>query len=509
MQSGKKLKRWPRESDVVITTSNAAVDALTKALEDVDNKVGAGRAVGQVARRFRPVAPTSWEAFRFAAQKAVEPWFKREAKAVVYTIVDPYFGLTDQDPGPDIVIDEGGSAGVRVRCMADVEPEEVTWLWGSRIPRGKLTEIVGDPGVGKSTLTTAIVATLTNGRPLPGDEWGGVYNFVNVLLLSAEDGAGDTIRPRLDRAGADVSRVHLFDGIEGRDGGLDPFDLKNPLHRLHLARLIDELDVGLLIIDPLTAYLGGVDSHRDADVRGVLTPLAEIAESSGCAVLAVRHLNKGNGGKAVYRAGGSIGFTAAVRSSMLVGRVDEESNERAVVVIKSNLAATPNPVGFSLEDGRFEWTGTPDVVAADLLRPDSDSDERGDREITKEWLVGVLRDGPMPSIDIYKKADTELSVSKRTVKRAKSSLGGSVRACRESHGNVGGGRWVWELASGTPPPPDPLATREPGTLAKTVAAQGLSTPEGSEKPQGDQDNLTDPLADFDDPAADVFDGLEE
>ena len=397
------------------------------------------------------------------------------------------------------------AVGARVRCMADVPPEEVEWLWGARIPRGKLSEIVGDPGVGKSTLTTEIVACVTTGRALPGDDrFDPSPQPTNVLLLSAEDGAGDTIRPRLDRAKADVSRVHLFDGIGRPDGGVDPFDLREPSHRQYLAELIKDLDVGLLVIDPLNAYLGGVDTHRDADVRGVLAPLAEIAESTGCAILVIRHLNKGSGGRAIYRAGGSIGFTAAVRSSMLVGQVDEESDERAIVVIKSNLAGFPPPVGFSLEDGRFMWTGTPNVVASDLLRPESDSDERTDRTETVAWLIDVLEAGPIPSDELFERANAELSVSKATVKRAKRSLGDAVKASRESLGNTGAGRWIWELTARVSRPADPLGDLEVDTLATTVVPQGISIHEGA---QGAQDNLCDPLAGCSTPEPSLFEGL--
>ena len=209
----------------------------------------------------------------------------------------------------------------RVRQLSDVAPESVTWVWRDRIPRGKLSEIVGDPGEGKSTLVTEVVGCLTTGRALPDDE---PRSFSEtVLLLSAEDGAGDTIRPRLDSAGADVSRVHLLDGIE-EDGVLAPLDLRSPTHRRYLANEVDRLGPSMVVIDPLTAYLGSTDSHRDSEVRGVLAPLAELADETGTAILAIRHLNKGSGAKAIYRAGGSIGFTAAVRCSMLVGRVDED-----------------------------------------------------------------------------------------------------------------------------------------------------------------------------------------
>ena len=479
----------------MIATSRDALDELKGALADVDNQVGASIALMTVVGRFRPEAPTQWDAFQLGAEKLLEPWFKDTTQAAVWAVASQYRDRKDSVHQADDA--EAGSAGARVRCMADVEPEEVTWLWYARIPRGKLSEIVGDPGAGKSTVTLEIVACKTTGRPLPGDEFGGEHEPINVLLLNAEDGAGDTIRPRLDRAGADVSRVHIFDGIERADGVLDPFDLKDAIHRSYLASLVEDLDIGLLVIDPLNAYLGGgTDSHKDAEVRGVLAPLAALAETSGCAVLTVRHLTKGSTTRAMYRAGGSIAFTAAARCSMLVGQVDEESDDRALVVVKLNLTAVPPPVGFSLADGQFKWNGTPDVSASDLLRPDADSDERTDRSDTVEWLLAVLEGGPVPSGELFTLAKEELSVTEKTVKRARYTLGDKVEVCRESTGNEGGGRWIWKLARRTEGDV-PLAKSENVPLAGTVIPQGLSASDGAKNPQGGQGTVCGPLADSD------------
>ncbi len=348
-----------------------------------------------------------------------------------------------------LLADEGQKpTGPRVRVMADVEPEEVRWLWGARIPRGKLSEIVGDPGEGKSWLTIALVGLLTTGRPLPGDP-----DFdrepETVLLLSAEDGPGDTIRPRLDAAGADVSRVHLLEGVTNAQGHPDPVNLKDGVHRLWLADLVGELGAGVVVIDPLSAFLGDTDAYRDNEVRSILAPLADMAERTGAAVLAVRHLTKGSATRAIYRAGGSIGFTGSARASMLVGRVEEGSEERAVIVIKSNLAAFPDPVGFTLEEGAFRWTGTPKVTAGDLLRGDGDPDDRHDRADTVTWLRALLEDGPQASVDVLKAAERELGVSRSTVHRARRSMGPEVVVERinEPGADRGSGRWIWSLSS--------------------------------------------------------------
>ena len=172
----------------MIHTVEAARDALRSALGDVDNQVAAARALLSVVGKCRLPARTSWDAFQLAAEKLLEPWFKDTTQAAVWAVVDQYRNRLAADPDQGSSEDDGaGNSGARVRCMADVGPEDVAWLWASRIPRGKLAEIVGDPGIGKSWLTTEIVACLTTGCPLPGDEFGGEYEPISVLLLSAED----------------------------------------------------------------------------------------------------------------------------------------------------------------------------------------------------------------------------------------------------------------------------------------------------------------------------------
>jgi len=372
----------------------------------------------------------------------------------------------DTDPeGPQ---EEREPAGPRVRVMADVEPEEVRWLWGARIPRAKLSEIVGDPGEGKSWLTMALVGLMTSGRPLPGDP-DLDRPPERVVLVSAEDGPEDTIRPRLDAAGADLDRVHILDGIVNAKGFLDLLNLQEPLHRLWLADLVTSLEASVLIIDPLSAYLGSTDSYRDSEVRGILAPLANMAERTGAAVLTVRHLTKGSASRAIYRAGGSIGFTAAVRNSMLVGRVEEGSEERACLVIKSNLAAFPDPVGFTLEGGSFQWTATPKVTAGDLLRGDGEPDDRRDRADAVEWLRAFLARGPQASTDLFKAAERELGVSEKTIKRARHAMEDEIIVERlsEPGGERGAGRWIWRLRSrgphpqAVPVPLDPVPLEQP------------------------------------------------
>lgn len=179
--------------------------------------------------------------------------------------------------------------------LADVEPEPVRWLWPGRIPIGMLTLIAGDPGVGKSFLTCALAAAVSTGGGWP-DEPDDRRRPASVVIMNAEDTLANTIRPRLDAAGADVRRIHSLTTVRRRDGTLAGFRLGADLPRLEEA--LDTLeDVQLLVVDPVSAYLGGQDEHKNAEVREILTPLQQLAERRGVAVVLITHMNKGSGGK--------------------------------------------------------------------------------------------------------------------------------------------------------------------------------------------------------------------
>jgi len=121
--------------------------------------------------------------------------------------------------------------------------------------------------------------------------------------------------PRVIAAGADVSRVHIVvaSQVIASDGtpALRGVDLGRDIAVLEaLLESID--DVALIVIDPMTAYLGRIDSHVNADVRGLLMPLTQLAERYGAAIIAVTHLRKSADSEALRAVSGSLGFVAAV-----------------------------------------------------------------------------------------------------------------------------------------------------------------------------------------------------
>lgn len=325
-----------------------------------------------------------------------------------------------------------------VRCLADVHPQGVSWLWPLRFPLGKLSLVSGDPGLGKSFLTMCIVAHVTTGRQWPD---GSECLMGSALILNAEDDAADTIRPRLDAMDADVARVCVLDAIREKEKSRG-FALANDLPQLERV-LHDRPGMRLLVIDPISAYLGGrVDSHKNSDVRGLLAPLSELAARSGVAVIAVTHLSKSsNGGKSVYRSMGSLAFTAAARSVWSVSRAKDDGERRLLLPIKQNLSYAVNGLAYRIVNGALEWEpGAVEMTADDALAEEMLSHSESKSEMAVGWLQRLLADGPV-AVTAIKQNAKAAGLSWRTVERAKEVV--RVEAVRQGFG--GNGEWVWNL----------------------------------------------------------------
>ena len=338
----------------------------------------------------------------------------------------------------------------RLVCLADVKAERVEWLWKGRIPRGKLTLLDGDPGVGKSTVTLDIAARVSTGKEMPDGSTG---SLGRVLLLGDEDGLADTIRARLDAAEADCSRIFSVAAIRIEDGerrAVLPDDIGAIEDRLK-----DHGDISLLIIDPLVAYLvDEVNSHRDQHVRRALAPLAQMAEQTGCAVIMVRHLNKGGGSNALYRGGGSIGIIGASRSAMFAAVDPDDDSRRVLAMSKANLSAPVPALGYRqlqvvlpepdefrrpIETSRIEWLGATEHTAASLNATPADPAEKSALDDAKDFLLDLLEPGPVEAKQGQKKA-RDAGISERTLGRAKASL--SVRSTKREFQP---GAWEWSL----------------------------------------------------------------
>ena len=346
-----------------------------------------------------------------------------------------------------------GSGEAVYRRLADIEAKPIRWLWPGRIARGKVFMLAGHPGLGKSQAMISMAAIVTIGGTWPVDR--APCERGSVILLSAEDDAGDTIRPRLEAAEADLTRIYVLEAIRepsNRDGSLitRPFNLGEDMARLSdLARKLG--DVALIVIDPITAYLGGVDSYKNAEVRGVLAPLAAMAAEVEAAIVCVSHLNKAGGPEAMLRVMGSLGFVAAARAAYLVAKDPEDETRRLFLPMKNNLAEDRGGLAFrvrgrdlgrGIETSCVEWDADPVTMTADeALTPAADPEERSEMEDAQGFLRELLGDGPVPSKQVRSDADGA-GYSWATVRRAQKALGvGAARA-----GGIGSkGSWVWCL----------------------------------------------------------------
>ncbi len=335
--------------------------------------------------------------------------------------------------------------------LSDVQSERLSWVWPGYLPVGKLVMIDGDPGLGKSTVTLDWIARITRGLPFPGAA--GLAAPAGAVLLTLEDGLGDTIRPRLEAAGADLTRVVALRGVMKKGVEQIPA-LPDDLGSIEAA--IASVGARMVVIDPIIAYLGGgVDSHRDQDVRRALGPLAQLAERLGVTIVLVRHLNKTQGGSAIYRGGGSIGMIGAARLGLMVARDPDDAKARVLSVVKSNLAAEAPSLRYRLESmpsgvARVAWLGESPYSADDLLRGETkDEHQAPTLHAAVRFLREVLARGPVKFTEIDRMAKADLHAY-TTLQRAATELG--VEKKRIGFG--ASGYYEWSLPGEEPPPPN-------------------------------------------------------
>ena len=309
--------------------------------------------------------------------------------------------------------------------MSDVELQEVNWLWKPYIPFGKITIVQGDPGEGKTTFALQLAAACTSGGALPGMENTEPFN---VIYQTAEDGLGDTIKPRLIEANADESRV------------LNINEDTNPLYLSdeRIEKAILQTNAKLMILDPIQGYVGEkVDINRANEIRSVLKKLSSVAERTGCAIVLVGHLNKAKGASSAYRGLGSIDFRAAARSVLLVGRLKNEPNVRVIVHDKSSLAPEGKSIAFNLGNEKgFHWLdGYSDISSEELLCGISNETKTA---VAEDLIRDMLEDGAeVPADEIFRMAQAK-NISRRTVNEAKKNIVG-IKSKKVGKG------WNWYL----------------------------------------------------------------
>ena len=305
---------------------------------------------------------------------------------------------------------------VKIIRMSDVELTPVEWLWKPYLPFGKLSVLQGNPGEGKTYFAMHLAAACTNGKLLPNMER---MEPFNVIYQTAEDGLGDTVKPRLIEAGADLDRVLVIDDSE----------VQLTLSDDRIEKAIIENNARLVIIDPIQAYLGAdVDMNRANEVRPIFMRLGQVAQRTGCAILLIGHLNKAAGMQSLQRGLGSIDIAAAVRSVLFIGKLKHDPTMRILTHEKSSLAPPGASLAFSLGDeGGFRWVGEYDITADEMLSGIEPQRETKTQQ-AKDLICTLLAGGKQVLSEDIDKAALERGIPGRTVRDAKRELGDALKS---------------------------------------------------------------------------------
>lgn len=327
--------------------------------------------------------------------------------------------------------------------LSTVTPEPIKWLWPGRIPLGMFVLMAGQPGVGKTTISHSIASILTTGGKWPFSEHRATPG--SVVILTAEDDPKYTLVPRLMAAGADLKRIKMIQSVM-RPQGDQVVDVPLLLSEdmLQLDGVLTELpDTRLLIFDPLSAYLGVRDSHRDADVRQVLGPLKDLAAKHGVTILGITHLSKNASNSAMARFMGSTGIIAAARAAFLV---TEKDDELMLLPVKSNVAPKMGGLTYkivsvtiagNIETSCIEWTGQTDIAADEALAAQAAKTSAPKKNDAITFLNEALNDGPV-SVEEISNAAGKQGITWSTVRRAYDELG--IEAIKEKKFQ---GKWLW------------------------------------------------------------------
>ncbi len=364
---------------------------------------------------------------------------------------DPSSSLTPATGVPDDTdswtdgLDSANHPRATLKRLSEIIPSEVTWLWKGFIAIGKLTLVVGDPGLGKSFLSLDLAARVSQGMPWP-DGSSPDSGPASVILISAEDGHEDTIHPRLSAAGADMEKITIFVEPLDEEGKPEWFNLKKHISHLEWA-IRQRSDTKLIVIDPLTAFGGGVDERSQGAVREMLQPLVDMATKLGVAVLVISHPNKSEGGKAAYRTTGSLAYNAVARAVWFVIKDALEPERRFLLPVKNNLANDSKGLAYRIVGGKIEWEPDPILISADdALAAEAKARQRPsemDRAVV--FLKGLLEAGAMWKDDVVARGKV-FGFAVRTLERAKKESSIGDKRLKTEHGV----RSFWHLSGRMP-----------------------------------------------------------
>ena len=380
----------------------------------------------RIAGKLRRQGANAAEMIAFMQQANKQRFQPQLSENELITIAN---SIAKKDPARCLVDGKTNDAEFVVSAASEGKDEPITWRWPLRLPRGMLVGWGGDPGLGKSTLAYTIAAAVSKGAALPGDDGLEQYDPSNVVILSAEDDKNKTIKPRLRVAGADMNHVRIISALTQ---GSAPVSF--PRHLTQLTEIVRETQASLVLIDPLDAFLGeDVDSHKNAEVRRAIMPLAQIAENMNATIIILGHLNKSSQSAAMYRFGGSIAFTAAPRACFAFARSEDGEKTHCIFAcVKTNVGRMPSSLKYEIVEehvegiggvAKIKWLGESSETAESVLAaPVNGNAKHGALNDAKDFLREALKDGPRLSKEIDAECLEQGVCKGRTLKAARSEI---------------------------------------------------------------------------------------
>lgn len=339
-----------------------------------------------------------------------------------------------------------------IKCFDDIKSVPIDWLWEGRIAFGKLTMIVGDPGLGKSLITIALATYVSKGFPFPVDN--SKCPIGDVILISAEDDPADTIKPRLEAMEADCSRIHIIEAIQEEDTKNEiterMFSFERDIKTLE-ELLSNQPNCRLVVIDPVSAYLGSADSNKNSDIRRLLAPLSKLAEKFKVAIVLISHLNKNSGeGNVMYRTTGSLAFIATARSNYIVVK-DKDNPERILFMpLKNNISKVKTGLAYSIIEADnkapiIAWETEPITMTVEeaFTLPKS-KEECGAVDEATDFLCDLLANGSIKATDVKEEA-REIGISKKSLEKACKRL--NIKPQKIGFNPT---HWIWSLPEDSP-----------------------------------------------------------
>lgn len=392
-----------------------------------------------------------WEQFEIWNGKNTPPLSERELRSV-WNSIKRLHTQSDKTQARNTPQVKYGKGRAIVKCFTDIQSAPISWLWQGRIALGKLTMIAGDPGLGKSLVTATLAAHVSKGYAWPVDQ--SVPPVGDIILISAEDDPADTIKPRLEAAGADCARIHVVEAIQEEvtdaesESTQHMFSFKRDIATL--GDLLSSLpNCRLVIIDPISAYLDSADSNNNSDIRGLLAPLSELASKHKVAIVLVSHLNKNSGGNASYRVMGSLAFTAAVRTAYIVTKDKENPERRLLMPLKNNIAKDKTGLAYAIieaENGQpvIAWESEPvEITTEEALAFSQSSDQHTATDEAVNFLIDLLAEGPAKADEAIKEAQ-KIGITSKPLRNAREKLGIKTK----KSATFKDGFWEWKLPEG-------------------------------------------------------------